>query len=180
MIIIHQPGQEELLISLFHGGVLCLKNENFWQVYIDRYFELRRGAFSTSNIHSIIDQMASELNEAQARNFRRWSDQPRFGGYRGEVDHLKEWLGTRLDWMDKQFAPVPITNRSSGVYPAGTTISLNANLTANQNIYYTLDGTDPRPPDESNKLDGTVIIDENNAARVFVPNPILEPLGIER
>ena len=146
------------------------ENENFWQVYIDRYFELRRGAFATSNIHSIIDQMAGELNEAQARNFRRWSDQPRFGGYRGEVDHLKEWLGTRLDWMDKQFAPVPITNRSSGVYPAGTTISLNANLTANQNIYYTLDGTDPRPPDESNKLDGTVIIDENNAVRVFVPN----------
>ena len=82
--------------------------------------------------------------------------------------------------MDKQFAPVPITNRSSGVYPAGTTISLNANLTTNQNIYYTLDGTDPRPPDESNKLDGTVIIDENNAVRVFVQILILEPLGTER
>ena len=145
-------------------------NENFWQAYIDRYFELREGPFATLNVNSIIDRMASDLNEAQARNFRRWSDQPRFGGYQGEVDHLKEWLGTRLDWMDRQFSPKPITNTIAGSYPAGTTISLSANLSGSQNIYYTLDGTDPRPPDESGPLNGTTIVDEDVSVRAFVPN----------
>jgi len=145
-------------------------NENFWQVYIDRYFELREGAFATSNVNAIIDGMATELNEAQVRNFRRWSEQPRFGGYQGEVEHLKEWLGTRLDWMDRQFSPKPKTNKGSGSYPAGTIISLSANLSGNQNIYYTTDGTDPRPPDESGPLNGTVIIDEDATVRAFVPN----------
>ena len=145
-------------------------NENFWQAYIDRYFELREGPFATLNVNSIIDRMASDLNEAQARNFRRWSDQPRFGGYQGEVDHLKEWLGTRLDWMDRQFSPKPITNTIAGSYPAGTTISLSANLSGGQNIYYTLDGTDPRPPDESGPLNGTTIVDEDVSVRALVPN----------
>ena len=148
-------------------------NENFWQDYIDRYFELREGPFATLNVNSIIDRMASDLNEAQARNFRRWSDQPRFGGYQGEVDHLKEWLGTRLDWMDRQFSPKPITNIIAGSYPAGTTISLSANLSGGQNIYYTLDGTDPRPPDESGPLNGTTIVDEDVSVRAFVPNSII-------
>ena len=145
-------------------------NENFWQAYIDRYFELREGPFATLNVNSIIDRMASDLNEAQARNFRRWSDQPRFGGYQGEVDHLKEWLGTRLDWMDRQFSPKPITNTIAGSYPAGTTISLSANLSGGQNIYYTLDGTDPRPHDESGPLNGTTIVDEDVSVRALVPN----------
>jgi len=145
-------------------------NENFWQVYIDRYFELREGAFATSNIHSIIDNMATELNEAQARNFRRWSDQPRFGSYQGEINHLKDWLGTRLDWMDGQFAPKPTTNKTAGSYPPGTKITLNTNLAGNQSIYYTLDGSDPRPPDQSEPLNGTTIIDEDIAVRALVPS----------
>ena len=145
-------------------------NENFWQVYIDRYFELREGEFATSNVHSIIDRMATGLNEAQARNFRRWSEQPRFGSFQGEVNHLKDWLGTRLDWMDGQFAPRPTTNKTAGAYPPGTRITLNANLAGNQNIYYTLDGSDPRPPDQSDPLDGTTIIDEDIPVRALVPN----------
>ena len=36
-------------------------DENFWQRYIDRYFELRDGPFATANVHAIIDGMAAEL-----------------------------------------------------------------------------------------------------------------------
>ena len=82
-------------------------DENFWQKYIDRYFELREGPFETANVHSVVDRMAAELNEAQVRNFQRWSEQPRFGSYQGEINHLKNWLATRLAWMDGQFAPRP-------------------------------------------------------------------------
>ncbi len=144
-------------------------DENFWQRYIDRYFELRDGAFSTANVHAIIDQMAQTLNESQARNFRRWSDQPRFGGYQGEVNHLKSWLATRLSWMDGQFAPRPAANRAAGTYPAGTTVSLNASLRAGQKIYYTLNGRDPRPQSEGDTLEGSTLFGTSQPVRVLAP-----------
>ncbi len=144
-------------------------DENFWQKYIDRYFELRTGPFATANVHAIIDQMAATLNEAQSRNFQRWSDQPRFGGYNGEVNHLKNWLATRLSWMDGQFAPRPSSSRASGTYPAGTTISLAASLRGGQKIYYTLDGRDPRPSTTGEALEGTTILDESQAVQVLAP-----------
>ena len=144
-------------------------DENFWQRYIDRYFELRENQFSTSNVHAIIDGMAAELDEAQERNFDRWSDQPRFGSYRGEVNHLKDWLATRLDWMDGRFAPRVTANRTSGVYPAGTTVTLSAPPGGNRKIYYTLDGTDPRPPAERATASGTALFDATQTVRAFVP-----------
>ncbi|MED5587167.1 MAG: CotH kinase family protein [Verrucomicrobiota bacterium] len=144
-------------------------NENFWQAYIDRYFELRDGVFATANVHAIIDGMAAELNEAQVRNFQRWSDQPRFGSYQGEVNHLKDWLATRLNWMDGQFAPRPSSNRPEGIYPPGTRVSLSASLGANQKIYYTLDGRDPRPTSETNAIEGTTLVGESINVRALVP-----------
>ena len=145
-------------------------NENFWQAYIDRYFELRDGAFATANIHSIIDGMATDLNESQVRNFQRWNDQPRFGGYQGEVNHLKDWLATRLDWMDGRFAPRPAANRPAGIHPPGTRVTLSAPLGANQKIYYTLDGRDPRPTSETNIIEGTSLVGESVTVRALVPN----------
>ncbi len=144
-------------------------DENFWQKYIDRYFELRDGPFATGNVHSIIDSMAATLNESQVRNFQRWSDQPRFGSYQGEVNHLKTWLSTRLNWMDGQFAPRPTANRPGGTYPAGTTVTLSASLSGGQKIYYTLDGSDPRPQSESETLEGTTLFGETQAVKVLAP-----------
>jgi hypothetical protein len=144
-------------------------DENFWQNYIDRYFELRDESWSTANVHAIIDGMAAELNESQVRNFQRWSDQPRFGSYRGEVNHLKDWLGTRLNWMDGQFAPRPNSNRAAGIYAPGTTVTLNASLTGGQKIFYTLDGSDPRPQSDSGTVSGTTLFDETQPIRVLVP-----------
>ena len=144
-------------------------DENFWQKYIDRYFELRDGPFATANVHSIIDRMASTLNESQVRNFQRWSDQPRFGSYQGEVNHLKNWLATRLSWMDGQFAPRPAANRAGGTYPAGTTITLSAALRAGQKIYYTLNGNDPRPQSDGEVLAGTTLFGETQAVKVLAP-----------
>ncbi|MFP6864616.1 MAG: lamin tail domain-containing protein, partial [Roseibacillus sp.] len=144
-------------------------DENFWQNYIDRYFELRDESWSTANIHAIIDGMAAELNESQVRNFQRWSDQPRFGSYQGEVDHLKDWLGTRLNWMDGQFAPRPNSNRAAGIHAPGTTVTLNASLTGGQKIFYTLDGSDPRPQSDTGTVSGSTLFDETQPIRVLVP-----------
>lgn len=144
-------------------------DENFWQKYIDRYFELREGPFSTANVHAIIDGMAADLNESQVRNFQRWSNQPRFGSYQGEVNHLKDWLATRLSWMDAQFAPRVTSNRGAGSYTPGTRFALSASLSGGQKIFYTLDGSDPRPQSEGGILDGTTLFDETQPIRVIVP-----------
>jgi hypothetical protein len=150
--------------------VTLFDNENFWQAYIDRYFELRDGAFATANIHAIIDGMTAELNESQVRNFQRWSDQPRFGSYQGEINHLKDWLTTRLDWMDGRFAPRPSANRPAGIQPPGTRVTLSAQLGANQKIYYTLDGRDPRPTSETNLIEGTTLVGETVNVRALIPD----------
>ncbi|MBA7476869.1 hypothetical protein ES707_12265 [subsurface metagenome] len=80
------------------------EDPDFRQKYIDRWFELRRGQFSTENINTLIDSMADELMEAQVRNFNRWRNAPpRFGSFQGEIDHLKDWLARRTAWIDAQF-----------------------------------------------------------------------------
>ena len=84
------------------------EDPDFWQQYIDRWFELRRGSFSTENINTLIDSMADELREAQVRNFNKWRNAaPRFGSFQGEIDHLKDWLARRTTWIDAQLASPP-------------------------------------------------------------------------
>ena len=146
-------------------------DENFWQRYIDRYVELRQSAFSTSNIHGIIDGFARELNESQVRNFQRWpAVSPRFGSYQGEVNHLKDWLETRLDWMDSQFLEVPNSNRTGGILPADTQVQLSSPLlSGGRQIRYTLDGSDPRPFSKSTVLEGSNLLDKNASVRALVP-----------
>ncbi|MBN1804372.1 MAG: CotH kinase family protein [Sedimentisphaerales bacterium] len=76
---------------------------DFWQKYADRWFELRKGHFSTENINALIDSMADELDEAQVRNFNKWHDvRPRFGSFLGDIEHLKDWLERRTAWIDDQ------------------------------------------------------------------------------
>ena len=91
------------------------EDPDFWQKYIDRWFELRRGHFSTENINTLIDSMANELKEAQVRNFNRWRNAPpRFGSFQGEIDHLKDWLARRTAWIDAQFVSPPIFTPEQG------------------------------------------------------------------
>ncbi len=80
----------------------------FWQAAGDRWAELRKGPFSTTNIVALIDSSAAVLNEAQARNFERWpildsliwGNPHVWGSYANEVAYLKEWTTARLTWMD--------------------------------------------------------------------------------
>jgi len=113
----------------------------FFQRYIDRWVELRKAQFSPLNINSIIDSMAEELREAQVRNLQRWGQTPRFGGYQGEVNHLKQWLADRVDFMDSQFVTPATFSSDGGQIIPGLALSMGAPVGT---TYYTLDGTDPR------------------------------------
>jgi hypothetical protein len=55
------------------------------------------------------------------------------------------------------------------VHPAGTTVQINATLRAGQKIFYTLDGSDPRPPFVPPTIDGTTLVSESAPARAWVP-----------
>ena len=121
------------------------KDIDFFQKYIDRFQSLRQSQFSKSNINSIIDGMADELREAQKRNLSKWNQRPRsaYGGtYEGEVQHMKTWLSRRITFMEQQFVDPPEADVPGGFVNLNTSISLKS--PEGGNIYYTLDGSDPR------------------------------------
>jgi len=144
-------------------------HEEFWQLYIDRYFELRKDVWTNANVEQIINTYTAELDQAQVRNFQRWSNQPRFGGYSGEVNHLRNWVTRRLNWMDGQFVPEPSANLESGIFPAGTTLTLSGDLTNGRSIWYTLDGTDPRFTSNTTILSTETLVDITTPVRAIVP-----------
>ena len=121
------------------------EDPEFQQRTIDRWGELRRTVFSTHTILARVDEMAAQLNEAQARNFRRWPVLGRrvhpndFVGdtYEEEIKWMKQWIQKRLAWIDSQFVAPAVLSKS------GATITLDA---SSGKIHYTLDGSDPRLP----------------------------------
>lgn len=75
------------------------EDPDFWQLWIDRYQELRRGAFSTNHLYALVDDYGNYLRPAQPREVARWPGftSPRTS-YQNELDQLKVWLGRRLDF----------------------------------------------------------------------------------
>lgn len=117
---------------------------NFWQKLIDRWFELRRTTFSLDNLFTTIEGLAAEVQEAQARNTQRWPSQgPRFGGFAGEINHLKDWLTQRVHWIDSRFVTPP--EMVAVARPAdGQALVLLTSADPLGTVFYTLDGSDPR------------------------------------
>ena len=141
---------------------------NFWQKYIDRWYGLRRNQFSTQNIDNTIDTMADVAREAAARNYSKWSGYPpRFGGFQGEIDHMKNWLDTRATWIDNQFVKPPQLTPYGGYVGAGSTVSMS-NPNGSGTIWYTLDGNDPRLP-VGLQITGTTLVVEDVLKKVLVP-----------
>ena len=121
------------------------EDADFGQKYVDRWGQLRTTVFAVSNIHARIGALVAQLGEATTRNFQRW---PILGkriwpnyyvgrSYEEEVNWMKDWIATRVTWIDRQFVAAPTVARGEGK----ATLSTLAGT-----IYYALDGTDPRLP----------------------------------
>ena len=127
---------------------------NFWQRFIDRYQTARTGPYSLTNLYSIIDRLIAEVTEAQARDFAKWggiaplrnTNGTGSGTFATEVTWLKTWLANRLDFMDTNFLARPRFNAGGGVVPPGFQATLTAPAKPDTQIYFTLDGSDPRAP----------------------------------
>ena len=118
---------------------------DFGQRYVDRFAQLRTNVFSTRKILARVDAMAAQLGDAQKRNYERWPILGRainpnwyvFSTYEEEVGWVKKFIDLRLAWMEAQFPAVPAL---------GSTADQTTLTTKTGEIYYTLDGTDPRAP----------------------------------
>ncbi len=129
----------------FFGGPWwprLFSDPDFWQHWVDRWQQLRQTHFAVPNLHALIDRLAAEIADAQPRQYRRWGIQPRGGSYQGELNHMKNWLSNRVDFIDQQLTPPPRLHLTSGRNPPLVTLTASTNAT----IYFTLDGTDPRLP----------------------------------
>jgi hypothetical protein len=117
---------------------------DFWQLWVDRWQELRRTHFSLANIESLIERQAAELRDAQPRQYARWNFQPRGGSYRSELELMKDWLSNRRSPGAPQ---PPRMDRQAGRVAPGDLLALTTpGHSTNVTIYYTLDGSDPRLP----------------------------------
>jgi hypothetical protein len=125
------------------------QDPDFMQRSADRWAELRRGPLATDKVLGRVDAMRTELMEGQERNFRKWGIMGRpikpnyYVGatFDQEINWLKVWTKDRLTWIDRQFPATPKLSQKPGAVSAGTKIALSG---GSGEIYYTLDGSDPR------------------------------------
>ena len=151
--------------------------------FADRWFDLRERVLAIDRLLADIDATAASLDEAQQRNFTRWpilgeyiSELPHLNPvgweerdtYQKEVDWMKDWLSTRLDWLDgtvaEEFGTTPpIFYVAGALLDTGGHVEIGDSLTmglpdgATGTIYYTLDGSDPRVPGTPPGVAGTAI-----------------------
>jgi len=153
------------------GGQPPLGSSKWATAYRERWRELRAGPLSTEAIDNQLLAWKEELSAAGAadRNFQKWRfprGAPRGGnGWAGEVDHLRNWLRTRGEWIDRQFVESPRISPEGGIYEEGVEVEINID-DETATLYYTLDGSDPRgnggrPSETALLYDGPIAISEN-------------------
>lgn len=122
------------------------RDPDFVQAWVDRWFELRSGALSNSNLIGILNGYGSQIgNEAGARDAARWPDNAPAGAYLNEISSLRSWLVSHASWIDGQLPAPPVSNTSSALVTPGTQVSLSGSGV----IRYTVDGSDPRSGDST-------------------------------
>jgi len=75
-----------------------------------RYFDARRNILNDEYIFGLIDSVYNVVKNAQVKHFQKWNILGKNVGapevdaqpatYEGEVEKLKKWISTRLNWLD--------------------------------------------------------------------------------
>lgn len=127
------------------------QDADFIQLVGDRWFGHRAGPFANARVLALVDELAGQVREAQARNFQRWRI---LGTYvwpnwyiaptwNDEIAWTKRWITNRFAWIDSQYLAPPRSSHPGGHVPDGAEVTLTA---SRGTLYYALDGTDPRLP----------------------------------
>ncbi|MCR4416790.1 MAG: CotH kinase family protein [Ignavibacteria bacterium] len=102
------PSWENYFIPFWWKKIF--NDQNFQTKFRQRWIELRNSVWTNEKINSTIDSLVQLLEESRQRNFQRW---PVIGQYvwpnyyvgqtyEDEINYLKNWLTSRLVWMDYQ------------------------------------------------------------------------------
>lgn len=119
----------------------------FRQVYVDRWYQLRRGPLATANFQSLLDSFLAEFRVADAdnpstRDYARWYGSATSNILANEVANMKSWLGNRAAWIDSQFCAPPVPSPVAGPVNPGQSVTLT--IPPGTTVYYTTNGSDPR------------------------------------
>lgn len=89
--------------------VRMLEDSVFANALNARYFGLRRDVLSDNSINQIIDSLVNITRPSAERHFRKFfnSDETRFVN---EVDRMKNWIATRMNWLDNNMVGRRITS----------------------------------------------------------------------
>lgn len=105
------------------------QDSNFEAALHCRWKQLRQSTLSIDHLNFIIDSVNTLLSEAQPRHFQRWpilgqyiwpNPLPMATTYAGEVNTLKNWLNSRISWLDDN---MPNTGTCAD-WPAGLNSSM--------------------------------------------------------
>ncbi len=131
---------------------------DFYQAYIDRWQLLRAGPLSRASVDALIDSLNAQISaEGITRDLARWNQAKRAWprpfpapenntvapSQAAEVQRLKDYLRQRANFMDTQWVPPVTASVPAGFVASGTRVTLTGPV--GLPIYYTLNGTDPRP-----------------------------------
>lgn len=96
-----------------------LADRSFARKTAERYFSLRETTLSEAFIYGYIDSVATVLGAAQKRHYTKWPILGQNVGapevdaqpttYAGEVSKFKNWIGTRLRWLDMNIGEFIVT-----------------------------------------------------------------------
>lgn len=90
--------------------VRLMQDSSFVEKVNERYYSLRNTILSEDYLFGYVDSVQSLLDEAQQRHYQRWDILGKNVGaselgippdtYEGVLDLFKNWVGTRLRWLD--------------------------------------------------------------------------------
>lgn len=106
-----EPMQFQMQNCLWY--FMLLKDEDFTDALIDRYWELRETYFDEAYLEQYIDGTAAYLGDAIERNYEVWgyTFQPEYfmldpeernpRSYEESIAQMKQFLAKRIQWMDE-------------------------------------------------------------------------------
>jgi hypothetical protein len=106
------------------------------QAYADAWQDLRRGVFTTANLHAMLDAQQTSITDAVAV---RSGLAP--GDLAVRVATLKTWVEQRAAAFDAQFPAPPVFSHPGGNVPSGFSLGITAPAGS---VYMRTDGGDPR------------------------------------